>query len=147
MATAATKAQGTLLKIGNSTDGASNSYTTIAEVLDIKGPKLSQQAIEVTNQSSTSGYREYVGGLLEGGQTTLTVNFLPTDSTQNHTAGLVHDLENRVRRDFELVFTDSGSTTWKLTALVIDFEPDAKVSGALQASVTLQASGAPTLAG
>lgn len=135
-------AKGTLLKVG---DGAgSETFTTIAEVLSIGGPSISQEALDVTNHSSTSGWKEYVGGLNDGGEVTFEVNYLPTNATHNATAGVLNDLENRTLRNFQLVFP--GSTTWSFAALVTKFEPSAPVDGVLRASISLKLSGVPTLA-
>lgn len=140
----AKKALGTLLKIG---DGGSptESFTTIFQVLDIGGPSLELEAIESTNHSSTGGWREFIGGLLGGGEVGFEVNYEPTQATLNATAGLINDMENRTVRNFQLVFPDTGATTWSFAALVTKFEPSAPVDGKLTASVTLTISGQPTL--
>jgi len=135
---------GTLLKIG---DGeSSETFTTIAEVTNISGPGLSLDTIDVTSHSSTDGWREYIAGLLEAGEITFDINFIPTDVTQNHTAGLLGDLANKTKRNFELVFPDAGATTWSLAAFVTSFEPTEAIDDKLTASVTLKLAGKPTLA-
>ena len=136
---------GTLLKIG---DGATptETFTTIAQVLNIGGPALSQDAIDVTHHSSTGGWREFVGGLLDGGEVTFDINYDPDAATHNATTGLINDMENRTKRNFQLVFPDTGPTTWSFTALVAGFEPSAPIDDKLAASVTLKVSGQPTLA-
>lgn len=137
-------AHGTLLQIG---DGATptEGFTTIAEVKDID-LGLAQEPIEVTNHSSTDGWRERIGGLLDGGEVTFEVNFLPADDTQDFPAGLLKDMVDRTKRNFKVVFTDTANTEWLIPALVSSFEPSAPVDGALTASVTLTAAGKPTLA-
>lgn len=143
--TSAISAFGTLLKIGDA--ATPEVFTTIAEVTSIGGPKLAQDTIDVTSHSSTSGWREFIGGLLDGGEVTLTVNFVVTGATHSYTSGLIHDMVNRTKRNFQLVFPDTGSTTWTFAALVATFEPTEPIDGALTASVTLRVSGVPTLAG
>lgn len=145
MTTEAISSFGIQLKLG---DGATptESFTTIAEVKDTKPPALKQATEEVTNHGSTGGWREFVGTLLEGGEVTFTLNFVPTDATQGYSTGLIADLVNKTLRNFQLIFPDAGSTTWAFAAHVTGFEPDAKVEGALEADVTLEISGQPTLA-
>lgn len=137
-------ALGTLLQIG---DGAATSevFTTIAEVSDIGGPEIALESVEVTNHSSPSGWREKIGGILDGGNISLTINYQPTHATHNNTAGLIADLRQRTKRNFQLVFTDSGTTTWSFTALVTSFSPAEPIDGALTAEITLEITGAPTL--
>ena len=144
MATAAEFAHGTLLKLGNG--GAPETFATIAEVSDLKPPQIHQEALEATSHDSTDGWKEFVGGLLDAGEVTLTVNFLPTHATHSYSAGLIKDAVNRTKRNFQLVFPDAGGTTWTFAALVTAFEPNAPVDGLLTADVTLTISGKPTLA-
>lgn len=145
MASQATAAYGTLLQIG---DGAApvEGFVTIAEVLDITGPALGLDTAETTSHDSPGGYEEHVGTILRTGEVSFDVNFLPTDATQGFGAGLVLDMANRTLRNFELVFTDVGATTWAFAALVTGFEPAEPVADKLSASVTLKLSGQPTLA-
>lgn len=144
MASSAVSSFGTLLKIG---DGASaETFTTIAEVQNITGPALSLETIEVTNHSSTEGWKERVGGLLDGGEVAFDVNFLPTNATHSFSAGLIKDMVGRTKRNFKIVFPDGSSTTWSFTALVSKFQPKAPVNGQLSASVSLMITGKPTLA-
>ena len=142
--TAAINAFGTLLKIGDG--GGSEVFTTIAEVTNISGPSLSLEMLEVTNHSSTAGWKERIGGLLDGGEVSFDLNFIPTNSTHSYSAGLVHDMVGRTRRNFKIVFPDGGSTTWTFAAFVNKFAPNAPVNGQLSVSVGLMITGQPTLA-
>lgn len=141
---AALSAFGTLLKIGDG--GGTEAFTTIAGVRDITGPSLRMEAIEVTNHSSTGGWREFVGGLFSGGEVTFDLLFDPDAATHSYSTGLINDMVDRTLRHFQVVFTDPTPTTWAFSALVTGFEPTAPVDGALTASVTLTVSGQPTLA-
>lgn len=143
MTTGALAAYGVLLKIG---DGATSEvFTTIAEVRDIDGPELELEAKEVTSHDS-GGWREYIGTLLTGGEVSFDLNFIPTNATHSYSSGLIDDMVSRTRRNFQLVFSDSGATTWKFAALVTGFKTAAAVGDELAAEVTLQITGQPTLA-
>jgi len=137
-------AKGTLLKTGDGT--SPEVFTTIAQVVSIGGPSLSLDPLDVTSHSSLEGNKEFVGGLIDGGELTLEINFDPADATHNQAAGLLKLLKDRTIRNFELVFSDTASTKWTIPALVTGFEPGAPVDGKLSASVTLKVSGVPTLA-
>lgn len=133
---------GVLLKIGDG--GGTETFTTIAEVKDIEGPELELEAKEVTSHDS-AGWREYIGTLLSGGEVSFDLNFIPTHATHSYSAGLVRDMVNRTKRNFQLVFPDSGTTTWQFKALVVGFKPSGPVEDELSAEVTLQVTGQPTL--
>lgn len=137
-------AQGTLLKAGNG--AATEVFTTISEVTNIGGPGLALDPIEVTNMDSTAGWREFIGGLLDGGEVSISINYKPDNATHNAANGLINDMENRTKRNFQLIFSDSGNTTFSFTALVTGFESTAPVDGHLTADVTFKITGQPTLA-
>lgn len=139
--TIAIDAHGTLLRI----DDGTGSYTTIAEVTDIGGPSMSLDPIDVTSHDSTAAYREFIGGLLDAGEVTLTINYVPTAGTHDATTGLIADMVARVVRNFKLVFPDSGTTTWTFAALITAFESAEPIDDKLSADVTLKLSGQPTL--
>lgn len=136
---------GTLLKIGDGATPTEN-FTTIAEVLDIGGPSLGLDTEEITNHDSTGGWEEVIGTILRSGEVTFEINYDPAGATHDASTGLIADMVARTLRNFQLVFPDSGTTTWSFAAYVTGFEPGAPVAGKLSASVTLKPSGQPTLA-
>lgn len=136
---------GTLLKIGDG-GGGGEVFTTIAEVFEIGGPGLTLETIDVTHHTSTAGWREFVGGLLDGGEVSLSINYDPVDATHDASTGLIADMEARTVRNFQLVFPDTGTTTWTFAALVTGFEPSEPIDDKLAADVSLKLSGQPTLA-
>jgi predicted secreted protein len=136
---------GTLLKIGDG--GGTEVFTTIAEVTDISGPKFKMETVEVTSHTSTGSWKERIPTLLDAGEISCKLNFIPTGATHSQTSGLLKDMKNKARRNFKLVFPDTGATTWTFAAYVTGFETGEPIDGALTADVTLTIDGAPTLAG
>lgn len=138
----ANRGQGTLLKVG---DGAASgeAFTTLGDVLDINGPGWSMDVIDTTDQDSSSSYREKIGGLLDAGQVTCTIHWDYTETTH---AGLITDFEARTLRNFQLVSTDSSTTTWTFAALVANIAPGRPLEGKVTADITLDISGQPSSA-
>lgn len=135
---------GTLLKIG---DGeGSESFTAIAQVMDISGPEQTLGTQEVTPQTAPNGAKVYIPTLLDGGDVSMDINYEPAGATHDQTTGLIKDQTDRTLRNFELVFPDTGTTTWSFSAFVTKFAPTAPVEGALTASITLKISGLPSIA-
>ena len=135
---------GTLLKIGDG--GETESFTTIAGVRDISGPALGLDTEESTDHDSANGVEEYVATIRRTGEVSFEINYEPTESTHDAGTGLIKDMTDRTLRNFQIVFSDTGDTTWSFSAYVTAFEPSMPVAGLLSASVTLRPSGAPTLA-
>lgn len=134
---------GTKLRQGG-TSAASG--TIIAQVTNISGPGLSADTIDVTSHDSTSGYREFLQGLKDGGEVTLDLNFDPAGAThKNASGGLVYAYEQGTQDNYALVFPDAATTVWVLPAIVTAFEVGAPMDNKLSASATLKVTGKPTL--
>lgn len=52
----------------------------IAELQDITGPGKVRETIDVTTHDSPNGYREFIGGLKDGGEVSFTLMFDPSDT-------------------------------------------------------------------
>lgn len=129
---------GTLLKLG-STNTTAATFATIAEVGDIDGPSDSVDTIEVTNHSSASARKEFISGLIDSGEISFPINFLPDNPTHDATTGLQKAKNDRAMRKYQMVFPDA--TQAEFSALVTKFSMKAPVSGKLSADVTLKISG------
>lgn len=136
---------GTLLKLG---DGGSptESFTTIAEVTEIGGPELSLDTEDGTHHGSTGGWEEVIPTILRSGTVPFTIQYDPAGATHDASTGLLADMGDKTLRNFELVFPDTGSTTWSFSAYVVGFTPGAPHDGKLTAECSLKISGQPTLA-
>ena len=135
-ATDGTSGFGTLLKKG---DGASTEvFTAIAEVVNISGPSESLELIDATHMESPSSYREYIPSLLDSGEVTFDVNFLPGNTNQK---GVRTDMTSRTKRNFTLTWTDSAPTTYTFSGYVTAFEPSAQIDDKLSASITIKVTG------
>jgi hypothetical protein len=142
--TLALDAYGTLLQRGDG--GAPEVFTTIAEVTDISGPTLALDPLDVTAHTSPAAFREFIGGLLDGGEVTFTINYVPTDSTHDNSTGILSDLAGRVTSNWKLIFPDTGATEWTFAAFLTAFESTEPVDDRLSAEITLKLTGQPTLA-
>lgn len=129
---------GTQLQRG---DGAPTEvFTAIANVTSIKGPELKRETIDVTAHDSADAYMQFVGGLKDGGEVSLDLNYDPAE----HDA-LVSDLDDAAPRNYKLVFPVSPVATWAFAAIMTEFSSEAPYDDKLSASVTLKVSGKPTI--
>ncbi len=139
----ATLGFGVVLKRGNA--ASPEVFTAIAELFNLSGPSLSMDTVQSTHTQSTGDYHEYLAGILEAGEVSAEVNFLPADATQTEAAGILLDMKNRTLRNWEIIWTDSAPTTWTFAAFCTGFEPSAPIDDRMTASITLKLSGDPTL--
>jgi hypothetical protein len=136
---------GTLLKVGDG--GTPETFTTIAEVLDLDGPEIMQDTEEVTNQSSPDGHKERIPtGINDTGPITFQVNWIVQGATHNATTGVAAMARDGQTHNFQLVWPDAAHTTWSGPGVVKSFKPGAPVNGVLRGDVTIEPSGKWTLA-
>jgi predicted secreted protein len=129
---------GTQLKRG---DGAGPEvFTAIANVTSIEGPGIERETIDVTAHDSEDGWMEFVGGLKDGGEVEIEVNYDPADHDT-----LIADFEDENPRNYQLVFPDPGTTTWTLSLILSGFEPEAPYDDKLAANITFKVNGKPVL--
>lgn len=138
MSSNAIDAQGIVIAIG---DGATptEAFTTIPEVKSFSGPGGSASVIDVTDLQSAA--KEKRMGLQDEGQLTLSINYIPDNAVHQ---GLRTDRANQTKRNFRMTFTDTGATVWDFAAFVTGFSVSGGVDGVVEASVTLEISGAIT---
>jgi len=136
-------AQGqTFLAGGSDTE----TYTTIAEVRSITGPNITLGTVEATHHTSASSFKEYIPTLLDLGEVTFELNFLPVNVTQDQIVGLMKDKLHKILRAFQIVFTDATTTTASFSAFVTGFGNAAPLDGKLTANLSLKPSGSISFA-
>jgi len=137
---------GVILKVG---DGATptEAFTEIAELVDIAGPAISKGTHDAPNQNTD--WMKRVVGLLNAGEVTFDVNFIPMEPTHNETTGgLLAEIRKNVPTNWQMIYPDVETGTdsqWDMEAFLVNFEQDVPVDGILKSSVTLLINGEPTL--
>lgn len=144
MASPAVSAFGTLLNLG---DGATptETFTVIAELRTISGPTLKAETIDVTTHNTATPFRRFISGLVDGGEVTFDLNFIPSDPTHSASTGVLRDLTARNRRNLRIDFPDGASTQWIIPSIVTGFQVSSDPASVLQANCTAKVAGPPTL--
>jgi len=140
-------AYGTILGVSTSTDKIvlatpPSTWDYIGQLTGIGGPNLSVDTIDVTAHDSTGGYREFVAGLIDGGDISLEGNLL-TAAAGDEMLDLADLRENIV---FRVKFpTASGSTGWNwlFAGALVNFETDAPHDGKVGFSASIKLTGQP----
>jgi hypothetical protein len=116
--------------------------TVIALMSDIEGPGLKGDTIDTTNHDNPDNHKEFIVGLLEGGDVKGKIFFDPSDGTQT---GLITSLQGRTLDNWTVTYP--GVTNgWTFTGLLTQFDVKAKVKDALEADITIKVSAKPTFA-
>ncbi len=119
-ASGAKSGYGSVLQLSD--NAGTPTYASIAEAIEIIGPNLERKMIDVTNLTSDNAAMEFLGGLVDGNQVTMKLNFIPTNATQLDLITTINDttdtgarLATDVIRKYRLVL---GTTGTPLTATV-----------------------------
>ncbi|MFE2021297.1 phage tail tube protein [Streptomyces sp. NPDC059499] len=128
---------GTQLQRG---DGAGPEvFTAIANVTDITPPGIERETLDVTSHGSPDGWREFIGGLKDGGEVSIDINYDPREHDT-----LVDDFEDPDPRNYKVVWPGTLGD-WAFKAILTGFEPEAPHDDKLAASCTFKVSGKPVL--
>jgi len=123
-------------------DNASGTLTEIAEVTGVSLPNPETSEVEATHFKSPNRRREYIAGLIEDGEGTFEINYVPGSAT----AALITEAQDSGDvRDYKIVIPD-GEGTWEVTGQLIvrRFERNIPIDDRMTASLTVRFTGAKT---
>lgn len=143
MTSSAFWAYGSTLKLGDG--AASEAFTSIAEIQDITPPPLSRDDIEVTSQDSSNGYREFIPGWRDGGEVEFKCNWLPTNTTQDETTGILESFNDDVIHHWQIILPGAIKTI-SFSGFLTGFEPDLPLEDKADLAVKIRVTGKPTIA-
>jgi hypothetical protein len=135
MASTAFKGAGSILRLGT---GSPPVYSAVYEVVTIGGFGQRSDLIEVTHLGSVR--KEYIGGLPDGIEFPLTVNYKPTDPTH---AALKTAADDGLPRSFQLELPPAADGyMFTFGGVVISFElPTITANEVVQASFSVKITG------
>lgn len=136
------KSKGTLLKLH---DGSAT-YTTIGQVRNISGPSETRETINVSDHDTATAMEYVAAALYDAGEVTFELHFDPAHATHDNSTGLRNLIRNGTQRNYQIVFPDSGSTTFTFAAFVTAMSPEmpSEATGMLTSNVTLKLTGTIT---
>lgn len=114
-------------------------FTDVASVTNITAPALERETLDVTAHDSADGYMEFLGGLKNGGEVSIEVNYDPTAHDS-----LVAHMDSSDPLNYKIVWPNTLGE-WTFTAVMTGFAPEAPYDDKLSAEITFQVSGKPTL--
>ena len=125
-------------------------YVALGQVRDVSGPSLTRGDIDVTDQDSTSGYREFLPGLTDGGAVAFDIGFDPenVNHVQGVGTGLLGDFEQdgcTLAAWQWTLSTCAGTAIWTWDGYVNSFTQTTPVEGQHTAAIGVKISGKPTL--
>lgn len=122
------KAIGTKLEIGS---------TAIGSLTNIGGPEPTADILDVTTLDSEDGYKEFIGGLIDGGEVSVD-GYLKDKGTDEAT------LVGYIGTEKECSITFPKGAEWSFDAIVTSFSTTAEKEDLVSFSMSLKVTGKPT---
>ena len=110
-----------------------------AGITSLSGPGIKIDMIDTTSHSSTSAYRTFVEGLVDGGEISMDIIF--DDTNELAWKALVRE-GGATGTATTIVWP--GTITWAFYSFLTSFEPTAPHDGSLTASITIKVTGVIT---
>ena len=121
--------------------GSPLSYTEIARVTEISPPSLSRDPVDVTHLKSTDRWKEFIAGMRDGGEVSLTLVYNPENSTQDL---LMDDFNSNDRQDYRVKFPNDQAHAWDFEGIVTAIETAVPMEDKVSQTITIKVSGKPT---
>lgn len=122
-------------------------WSKMASIMDISGPELSTNDIDVTTNDSSDATKEYIAGLIEPGEVSFDINYDP--SVSSHDRGETNSfpslLLSRAVKNWRIQIAGSTSNVIYLNGYVKQFGIDLPMEEQVKASVTIKVTGSITL--
>lgn len=111
-------------------------YVDVAEVTNITWPGYSRDAVDATHMQSPDTFREYIAGLMDAGEVSIEINFVPS-ATDVIVAAMVAGVG-------QFRIEHASGVKLLFSAIVTGYEPAVPLDDKMTASATFKVTGKPT---
>lgn len=119
--------------------GSSGTFTEIAEVINVTPGEATADRIDATHMQSPGRRREYISGLIDNGEASFEINWVPGSATDEFLRGL---FESGEVRDHQIEFPNGVTVTYD--ASIIGFSKAIPIDDRMTATITIAVSGDET---
>jgi predicted secreted protein len=140
MTTEAQIGLGTEFWLGN--NATPSVLTRLGEILSVTPPNPQTAEVEATHMASPNRRREYISGLIEDGEGTFEMNYVPGSTTD----ALIRGAQTSgLAKAYKIVVPD-GADTWEITGdcIVKGYERSIPIDDRMTATLTVRFTGDST---
>ena len=122
---------------------ASDVLTKLDEVFAVNPPNEQVDDVEATHYGSAGRTREFIAGMIDAGESTVEMNYVPGSATDVLIRAAKTD---GLTRDYKIVAPVYDGTTWEITGTcyVKGYERSIPVDDRMTATLTVRFTGAST---
>lgn len=116
--------------------------TKLGEIISVTPPNPQTAEVEATHMGSPNRRREYIAGLIEDGEGTFEMNYVPGSVTD----ALIRGAQaSGATKGYKIVIPD-GAATWEITGscIVRGYERNIPIDDRMTATLTVRFTGATT---
>jgi predicted secreted protein len=122
------------------------SYEDVGQVHELGGPTLARDAVDASHTLSPNRWREFIGGMRDGGEFSATIALEPgAGATKDHRK-LFDDFKNDDAVTYRILWANVDATSFTVTALITGLEHAEPIDDKMTLNATFKVSGEPTLA-
>jgi predicted secreted protein len=121
-------------------DSSPDLFVEMAEVKSITPPSANVDQVEVTHMQSPGRYREFISGLIDSGEASFVMNFIPGNTSDDRIFELLN-LPTGVSRRRAMRLSYPTGVTWSFDGEITGYEPDVPFDDVMTATVTIKISG------
>jgi predicted secreted protein len=121
-------------------DSAGDVLTELSEILAVALPNSQVEDVEATHMKSANRRREFVAGLIDDGEGTIEMNYVPGSATDILIRAALTD---GVTRDYKVVLPVADGSTWEVTGdcIVKGYERNVPIDDRMTATMTIRFTG------
>lgn len=114
-------------------------FFEVGEVINVTPGEATADRIDATHMQSPNRRREYISGLIDNGEASFEINWIPGDATDVFLREL---FESGETRDHQIEFPNGVTVTYD--ASIIGFSKAVPIDDRMTATITVAVSGAET---
>ncbi len=124
-------------------DDAGGTLTQVGEILGVPLPDEQVDEVETTHMASPGRTREFIAGLIDLGEGSFDMNYIPGSPSDILLREAKSSGENR---DYKVVLTETDGSQWKIEGVcfIKGYARTAPIDDRKMVSVTVRFSGEPT---
>ena len=122
--------------------GSPESYATLGEIIDPGQHTRTRDTVDTTHSESPHRYREFISGLRDAGEFTLTIALVPDSTAFN---ALNTDFDDDAAHQYQFAFNDTGATKWRFYGFVTNIADATPIDDRMTQAVTFKVTGEPAL--
>lgn len=115
-------------------------YAATGEVFEVTAPSITKDVVDATHMQSPDRFKEYIGGLVDVGEFSVTLKFEADDPNIDD---LIADVTAKAARNYKIIFPDDTSTEWIVSGLATKYEPGVPMGDKMTANFTVKPTGKP----